>query len=149
MEKTKCSICNKESEYLTIFVNSKTQKTDYVCSNCQGKDDFSKCSLEQINEFIAQVEVMIANMEETCTDPEVWNMDIPEELAKFGYTPKRLYTVALDQYTQMKIARMDILSKMPQKDLLLKDLEKAIKNEDFEKAIIIRKKIEELEAKEK
>jgi len=143
----KCTICNTEKEHLTIFLNAETKKCDYVCQECQSGNEFSTCSLGEINKNIKQLESMLKDMEDTFNDPDIWDMKVPEELEPFAFYPKKIYKIALNQLSQLKFRKLEITSKTPRKKLLEAELQTAIEQENFEKAALLKKEIEKQKKK--
>ena len=147
----KCSICNKQSDMLTIMVNDKTLEKDYVCSDCLSKDEFKDATMEEVEDNLNQFVEMAAKYEDMLRSPEIQEMfsSVPPELEAFAMTPNKAFKMISDSITSLKIRKMQLESQNPSVETLGKELDKAVKNEDFEKAAKLKQQISNLNKKSK
>ncbi|HHS95709.1 MAG TPA: hypothetical protein ENJ45_03900 [Phaeodactylibacter sp.] len=115
-----------------------------VCQSCMAASDLGdEPNLDEIDEMLEayrELEKKIEDFIEEHPEP----IKVPEELKPFAFTPISMYKSLQAVVADLKIKRIDLITKEDSKARLEYSLKKALQDEDFEKAERLKDKLSTL-----
>lgn len=136
-----CAVCGSNTQTLSVYINAKTLKTDYICTNCQVSMQIGKKSeLTELDDMISQYEALAKRYESLIST----SSDLPEANDVFSYTPLTMYKSIQSALALIKTYRIELIARSETKARLEYELKKSVEEEDFERSSEIRKRLDEL-----